>query len=137
MDLMEFLKALKDTEGIGWSDDDVKRWIKELLDLRGENEKLKEEELRLLRRIEQLIIEKHELQQAQLQDHNSPYVKALTEKIRKLEGEVLDLRGETEKLREALQYQAERHDSICREYDDEWGCNCGAKKAKEALKALK
>ncbi len=41
MDLMEFLKALKDTEGIGWSDDDVKRWIKELLDLRGENEKLK------------------------------------------------------------------------------------------------
>lgn len=36
---------------------------------------------------------------SQLQDHNSPYVKALTEKLRKLEGDVLDLKRENEKHR--------------------------------------
>ncbi|KKN75927.1 hypothetical protein LCGC14_0376350 [marine sediment metagenome] len=98
MNLMEFLIALKDTEGTSWSDDDIKRWTKELFrlqaklevaeedvarvernyknrceitedlkaqlsDLKGENEKLKDEELRLLRRIEQLIIEKYTLEE--------------------------------------------------------------------------
>ena len=42
MDLMEFLKALL-VRGLEWNDDDIEGWIKELLDLRGENEKLKEE----------------------------------------------------------------------------------------------
>ena len=71
MDLMEFLRALRNTDGTEWSDDDTARWIKEL---------------------------------EQAEDYNSPYVEALTKANRKLEGEVLDLRGERDKLKEYLRH---------------------------------
>ena len=44
------------------------------------------------------------------------------------------LEAELKPLREALENQARRHDSICRSYDRNWGCTCGAKTAQEALR---
>ncbi len=37
-----------------------------------------------------------------MEDHNSPYVKALTKANRKLEAQLLDLRGKNEKLKYVL-----------------------------------
>ncbi len=56
----------------------------QVLDLRGENEKQKDEELRLLRRIEQLIIEKYKLEeykhkQEELDEANFEVLKQLAQ----------------------------------------------------------
>ncbi|KKN75925.1 hypothetical protein LCGC14_0376330 [marine sediment metagenome] len=55
-----------------------------------------------------------------MEDWNSPYVEALTKANRKLEGEVLDLRGENEKLKETSKAQGKecelRHNLLCEVY---------------------
>ncbi len=88
MDLMEFLIALRDTAGTEWSDDDTARWIKELFCLQAKLEVAEED----VARVEQNYKNRCEI----TEQH---------------EAQLLDLRGENEKLKDVLRWF---QNNVCR-----------------------